>query len=333
MHARGTIQKRADTHHGQKRKFKGKGSYMSDNAMGHGFVPVNTAVAVVEGDLSCRRCNQNLNGLPIDGRCSQCGAPVGMTLNGELLRYADPAWVRKLQNGCITILIGVGAVFLVVALTIAAAIITRSEEISTRIGSIGNFVGAIIAACGVWMLTTPQPCPIGEDALATTRKVIRILVIIGLFTGAMSIATTIPNTPESLKSALHWITVGAGFLALIEQVAKLHYIEDLAMRIPDAPLSERADFLKFTMPAATALLLILSTISRLFITPPSTAKPSAPTPAAIGVGCLSGVFGIALLVLTILYIIMLVKLAIEFGRQAQLAKENAAPPLIAPPMT
>lgn len=302
---------------------------MSDDAMGHGFVPVNTAVAVVEGDLSCRRCNQNLSGLPIDGRCSQCGAPVGMTLNGELLRYADPAWVRKLQNGCITILIGIGAVFVVVALTIAAAIITHSPEISARIGSIGNFVGAVVTALGVWILTTPQPSPIGEDELATTRKVIRILLILGLCSGALSIVTTIPNVPETLKTALHWITIGAGFLTLIGQVAQLQYIEQLAVRIPDVPLSERADFLKFAMPAATALVLILSAISRFFFTTPNTATPPAtptmPTPAAIGVGCLSAIFGIAALVLTVLYIIMLVKLAIEFGRQAQLAKENAAP--------
>lgn len=303
---------------------------MPDNLQaGHGFQPVNMVAALVEGDISCRRCNQNLNGLPVDGRCPQCGAPIGMTLNGELLRYAEPSWVRMLRNGCVVMLTGMGAVFLVVVLTIIAVVTTHSQSFTMRISSMGNFFATAIATCGLWMLTAPQPGLIAEDEFRTTRKVIRIVAIVGLVLGVGNILGSLSDNPVWVTTWAGWVVIVVSLFSLVGVIAQLQYIEQLALRIPDVAISERADLLKLILPATQAIVLILSAISRFIFAPTSPtatppATPTMPPPAMIGLGCLSIVFGLAALVMTVFYIIMLVKLTIELGRQAQLAAENAA---------
>ncbi len=39
-------------------------------------------------DLKCKKCAYNLRGLREDGRCPECGTPVGLSTRGDLLRFA-----------------------------------------------------------------------------------------------------------------------------------------------------------------------------------------------------------------------------------------------------
>ena len=43
----------------------------------------------IAGDLACRRCRANLRGLAVTSQCRECGARVGVSLYGELLRRAQ----------------------------------------------------------------------------------------------------------------------------------------------------------------------------------------------------------------------------------------------------
>src|SRR3982750_2414283 len=69
----------------------------------------------VAADLPCRRCESNLRGLPVHSHCRQCGACVGVSLYGELLKYGHPEWVRGLARGA-------GSFAWVVLLTVGAAV-------------------------------------------------------------------------------------------------------------------------------------------------------------------------------------------------------------------
>ena len=63
-------------------------------------------------DQTCRRCGYNLRGLHRDGRCPECGAPVGLSIKGDLLRFAHPDWVEELARGSRFILNGLSAALL-----------------------------------------------------------------------------------------------------------------------------------------------------------------------------------------------------------------------------
>lgn len=57
------------------------------------------ASAFVQDDIACRKCAYNLRGLSLAGRCPECGSPVGVSVQGNLLRYSDPAWIDALAKG------------------------------------------------------------------------------------------------------------------------------------------------------------------------------------------------------------------------------------------
>src|SRR5688572_1575750 len=121
---------------------------------------------LVNSDLPCHKCGYNLRGLALDGRCPECGTPVGTSARGELLRYADPAWVAKLVRGLRLILWGVLA-----AIVAAAGGTCVFGE--TLLAEIVGFAGGLVNVYGAWLLTEPNPGSFGEDHTVTARKIVR----------------------------------------------------------------------------------------------------------------------------------------------------------------
>ena len=60
-------------------------------------------IAIVDGivsqDFPCRKCAYNLRGLPSNGTCPECNAPVEISISGDLLRYSDPNYLESLRRG------------------------------------------------------------------------------------------------------------------------------------------------------------------------------------------------------------------------------------------
>jgi hypothetical protein len=53
----------------------------------------------VQVDLACLKCSYNLRTLAVDSLCPECALPVARSIRGDLLKHADPRWVRKLTDG------------------------------------------------------------------------------------------------------------------------------------------------------------------------------------------------------------------------------------------
>ena len=124
-------------------------------------------------DLECAQCRHNLRGLPADGNCGECGAPVNWTLRGSGLNAADPEWLGRLRSG----------VAIVTTLTLWVWIPLAWP----------------IYALGLWKLSTPDPAD-RDSRGVVMRQGLRIACTwgLGLATGILLFAFNV--------DASHWPT-------------------------------------------------------------------------------------------------------------------------------
>ncbi|HEV8377755.1 MAG TPA: hypothetical protein VGP99_02815, partial [Tepidisphaeraceae bacterium] len=132
----------------------------------------------VNADVACRGCSYNVRGQHQDGKCPECGTPVGLSLRGNLLAYSDPAWVDKLLKGIDLILWGLLASLIagVFAIIITIAMGPRAQPFIQVIAILASGVGFI----GAWLLTTPDPGTEEQSQIVTARKLIRFTLLFGI---------------------------------------------------------------------------------------------------------------------------------------------------------
>jgi len=63
-------------------------------------------------DLYCLECEYNLRTLLPDAACPECGTPIGQSSRGRMLRFCDPAWLRRLTTGINWIAAGIALLLL-----------------------------------------------------------------------------------------------------------------------------------------------------------------------------------------------------------------------------
>src|SRR5579862_7798202 len=131
----------------------------------------NAAPALIEHDMLCIRCGYNLRMIAADGRCPECGTEASRSVHGDLLSYADPAWVHALRNAVLIMLINTLVRF-VLGMT---AGLLRAPAATALLGIL--FEAASVAA--MWMLTTPEPRSWMAEQNVTLRQALRLFAVIG----------------------------------------------------------------------------------------------------------------------------------------------------------
>lgn len=313
---------------------------------------------VIIANTACRRCGYNLRGLREDGRCPECGTPIGLSTRGDLLRFADPDWVDKLARGVRYMLWGLLVV--VVAGGLGGCVL-KSGGLPTACVGAFTILAGLLNVYGAWLLTSPDPSRVGEDRLVTARKIVRI----GLIAGVLKEVTE--TLVETLNILPWWVVVFLGIpsvllglIGVVGEFAKFLFIEKLANRIPDPKLAAFARFLRWAYCIGLAIMVIGGglLVIGFFITsgsiggqttpPPATAPSTTPSstsvtatvwgipfnpsgspatsqaartllPAAMVFGCIAL---LAMLAFGIMILVLYIQLAGHLRRQAEIARST-----------
>jgi hypothetical protein len=278
------------------------------------------ATSSIEQDTPCRRCGYNLRGLSADGRCPECGTPVGFSLKGDLLRFCDPAWVDTLRRGVKCIVMAVVLGIFGIAVAFAVGLGASSSNAGIAIGGGTLVVAMILSAVGWWLLTQPDPSGLGEDQYGTARKLIRVSQVVGLLQIALGGLMSAMTFDDATMMAFQAVMVVAIFVGVMGIFAECSYLDRLARRIPDDRLSSRAHFLMWALGCTYGATQLLMTAVGLV---------GGRSSATQGFTCFTSILQLFVLIFYVMLLLLLEKMGKRFKQEALVARQTwAAAPFV-----
>ncbi len=191
---------------------------------------------VVEHALLCTGCEYDLRGSNVTGDCPECGRPIVRSLQGNLVRTADPRWIARLALGTRWVFIGI----LVVSTTAMLAVWTPMLDlVPVPLQFPIHILSLLPLVSGLWMLTDPEPGVTSRswrDRL-TPRLVTRLVVA--------PVATLWPMVLWHVSRPPTWfiaLEALADLLRLVAIVALSMHAQRIALRLPDVRLARQTSW-------------------------------------------------------------------------------------------
>jgi hypothetical protein len=279
------------------------------------------SAGVVVADLPCRQCAYNLMAQPVTGRCPECGAPVGVAVHGDLLRYGEPAWLRGLSKGATLAFVGVfAAIFASVAGGVVASFTTP------LIAPVAAFAGGLVYVWGAWLLTAPDPSGLGEDKYGRSRQIIRVALLVGALDSIIDAILVAAAPRPDLRLTLQIVSGVVNLVNLVGQFATFWYLRRLVLRIPDPGLAGLARVVFWGYGLSLAAIVLMGGVFAVAGFASGAFRPGSQAPGGgvIGVfaaaGCVMGLAFLGVLGFGIVFLVLLYRLRVAFARQAELAE-------------
>jgi hypothetical protein len=213
-------------------------------------------VATVSDDLTCRRCGYNLRGLEVSGRCPECNSDVALSMQSDMLSFANPYWLRTLARGATVLCVGLSLGLLFSLGSFLLPRFVRWPNYPFLIASI--FGWPVVMLAGLWLVTAPDPVGLGEINYGRSRRFVRIGQLIGLVLAIPYGTGGLPVTASSgvflLFLLLH---LGRNGLRIAVDIAFYDYLGKFAARIPSNSLARQARWFRVLVPALAGLTLLL----------------------------------------------------------------------------
>ena len=210
-------------------------------------------VAVVADDTLCLECAYNLRTLSFEGRCPECGTPVGISAHGNFLRYCDPAWMEKLALG-ITLIVW-GVVGILIGTVLVALLAARYPMPASIIG----FLAGLAGFAGAWLFTSPDPSGIGDMQYKTPRTITRVCLAIGVGASLLRLLSDYAGaTPSAQAPKMGLLSIALSLVHVVGVLAELRYFEKLARRVPDPDLAKLANTVMWAYGLSMAFMVVVS---------------------------------------------------------------------------
>jgi hypothetical protein len=275
--------------------------------------PMSAALAA---DLVCRNCRTSLQGLAFDAQCPKCGAAVSLSMRGDLIRYSDPKWIDRLRFG---VNLSVWS-FIASCVGLAGYFFFQNQSrqiIDPAIPLSVEIVGSVMDLLGSWLYTSRDPCGLGENRYGKVRKAVRVFMVINLLLVAFLAAQEFGTLPPGIARAAGVVGVICQWVFVVSLSVRLRYLSELATRIRDTLLTERARFLSRAIGISAGIFIGMGLLMTLGKRRPDCLDDSF-------TDCLGVVYlvtGAALSVFLIMNILLLVKFGRRLKEQSRLARQ------------
>lgn len=218
----------------------------------------------------CIGCGYDLTGSPREGVCPECGIPVAQSLQPDLIQYRLPAYVKRLNRGARMVRNAVGlmtgsvaSLFIVqfAAMPISFVSSTAATVFLLAISAIAfiaSLASLVTYPIGWWLLTAPDPGRDADAAGQTSRRLVRLTLIITASATAIAFASiggvTIANAAYGmgLNAIGVALTYGVLFAALIAAAVQFYacmvYLRWFAQRLPNVDVYRRAKWMMWLGP-------------------------------------------------------------------------------------
>lgn len=251
------------------------------------IAPPLDASGAIAADIPCRQCGYNLRGLTEAHRCPECGAAVGLSTRGDLLRFAEPGWVERIARGGQMVMGGLTGIVLGMFVLVCAGMFTGVVAVTSSNPWLfvipliaGAWMLAVSAAVayGVWLITARDPADTAPATWRSSRTlarsaVVSAMLVVALDTiGDMFVTTFLAQAIIAISSFVMTLVTFIGALAY------LHYGGKLADRIPEPKLVARARnlFRSAIIFFVVLLVPIVLTVIATATMPPPVAAAGAP---------------------------------------------------------
>lgn len=171
---------------------------------------------------------------------------------------------------------------------------------------------------GTWQLTEPDPSGLGEDQYGTIRKFIRIALLVGIAGTILDIMSNALSLPLPFMQMLAVVQGLAGLVGIIGFCCQLIYLSRLTMRLPDDAMSRRAKSLAWTIGISYGVVFVVGIIAALIV------SGGTPGGGLAVLGCAGGIFGLAVLIAGIMYLLLLERFAKRMKAEAEMARQTWA---------
>lgn len=200
--------------------------------------------------------------------CPECGLSVERSIRGDLLRWRDPAYIKRLHTGALLVQAALAIAQLAFVFSLLGPLIIASNPSGVSVllpalavaSGIGVAVGLILYPVGWLFLTSKDPGRTDDEKGQRSRRLVRLSIVFLIasmvFTAGVSFVLPLflnsSTLNEQFIGLMKFLTRGVQIISflvcIVQYYASMVYLRWLAERIPSERVFKRAKLLLWLGP-------------------------------------------------------------------------------------
>ena len=195
----------------------------------------------IDQDLECVQCGYNLRGLERTGRCPECGTKISLSARGNLLKFANPDWLRKIKLGADLMYYGIGVGIVV---GVGAGIIgVVGPSIGPLLMSAMGILTGLLYFAALYLMTTQELRVSLSEGELTWRRILRAAAVFNFAASAINQ----PVWPDAFHIITLMAQIGQALALVVMTYGYFAYAETFAIRIPHPKLAKSTRIVKWAL--------------------------------------------------------------------------------------